>query len=124
MADDQSKGNTWTRQITADGAFARQPTGFHAEIGTTPDALHPAEPGRYHLYVSLACPWAHRTLIVLALKGLEQVISVDVVHPHLTDEGLSFDKGFDGATGALRGGEFRRAAEALSALGGGPRVAQ
>ena len=99
MADDQSKGNTWTRQITADGAFARQPTGFHAEIGTTPDALHPAEPGRYHLYVSLACPWAHRTLIVLALKGLEQVISVDVVHPHLTDEGWSFDTGFDGATG-------------------------
>lgn len=92
-------GNTWTRQITADGAFARQPTGFHAEIGDGPEALHPAEPGRFHLYVSLACPWAHRTLIVRALKGLEQVVSVDVVHPHLTEEGWSFDTDFRSATG-------------------------
>lgn len=99
MADETTKGNTWTRQITADGAFARQPTGFRAEIGSGPAALHPAEPGRYHLYVSLACPWAHRTLIVRALKGLEEVISVDVVHPHLTDKGWSFDTGFPGATG-------------------------
>lgn len=92
-------GNTWTRQITADGAFARQPTGFRGEIGQGPEALHPAEPGRYHLYVSLACPWAHRTLIVRALKGLEQVVSVDVVHPHLTDQGWSFGTGFPGTTG-------------------------
>ncbi len=99
MADDMTQGNTWTRQITADGAFARQPTGFHAEIGSGTNALHPAEPGRYHLYVSLACPWAHRALIVRALKGLEEVISVDAVHPHLTDKGWSFDTGFRGATG-------------------------
>ncbi len=91
MAGDLPAGNTWTRQITAEGAFSRQPTGFHAEIGHGPEALHPAEPGRYHLYVSLACPWAHRTLIVRALKGLEHVLSVDVVHPHLTEKGWSFD---------------------------------
>ncbi|MGM9488323.1 glutathione S-transferase family protein [Ideonella sp. YS5] len=97
--DDVPSGNTWTRQIDPDGAFARQPTGFHAEIGHEPDAAHPAEPGRYHLYVSLACPWAHRTLIVRALKGLEQVVSVDVVHPHLTAHGWSFDADFRGATG-------------------------
>lgn len=97
--DEVPAGNTWTRQIDPDGAFARQPTGFHAEIGQGPDAAHPAEPGRYHLYVSLACPWAHRTLIVRALKGLEQVISVDVVHPHLTAHGWSFDADFRGATG-------------------------
>lgn len=99
MSAQAPSGNTWTRQITADGAFARQPTGFRAEIGDEPDALHPAEPGRYHLYVSLACPWAHRTLIVRALKGLEQVVSVAVVHPLLTDKGWSFDIGFPGTTG-------------------------
>lgn len=99
MATQAPSGNTWTRQITADGAFARQPTGFRGEIGDGPDALHPAEPGRYHLYVSLACPWAHRTLIVRALKGLEQVVSVDVVHPHLTEKGWSFDTDFRGVTG-------------------------
>lgn len=99
MTAELPSGNTWTRQIAADGAFARQPTAFRGEIGQGPDALHPAEPGRYHLYVSLACPWAHRTLIVRALKGLEQVVSVDVVHPHLTDRGWSFDTGFPGTTG-------------------------
>lgn len=99
MADDLPSGNTWTRQIAPDGAFARQPTGFHAAIGQGPDAVHPAEPGRYHLYVSLACPWAHRTLIVRALKGLEHAITFDVVHPHLTANGWSFDTDFQGATG-------------------------
>jgi len=99
MTAQAPSGNTWTRQITADGAFARQPTGFRTEIGDGPDALHPAEPGRYHLYDSLACPWAHRTLIVRALKGLEQVVSVDGEHPHLTDKGWSFDTDFRGATG-------------------------
>ena len=99
MAMQSPSGNTWTRQIAADGTFARQSTSFRAAIGDEPDALHPAEPGRYHLYVSLACPWAHRTLIVRALKGLEQVISVDVVHPHLTEHGWSFDTDFRATTG-------------------------
>lgn len=57
-----------------------------------------AEPGRYHLYVSLACPWAHRTLIVRALKKLEDVISVSVVHHHMGADGWTFRKD-DGATG-------------------------
>ena len=50
-----------------------------------------AEPGRYHLYVSLACPWAHRTLIFRKLKGLEKTIDVSVVHWHMADEGWTFD---------------------------------
>ena len=49
-----------------------------------------AEAGRYHIYVSLACPWAHRALIVRELKGLEDVISISVVDWYLTDKGWSF----------------------------------
>ena len=65
-----------------------------------------AEPGRYHLYVSLACPWAHRTLIVRKLKKLEDIISVDVVHWHMGDNGWTF-LAEDGATGdSLFGSEF------------------
>ncbi|MGZ2873818.1 glutathione S-transferase family protein, partial [Pseudomonas aeruginosa] len=49
-----------------------------------------AEPGRYHLYVSLACPWAHRTLIGRALKGLDEAVGVSVVDPHMGEEGWVF----------------------------------
>ena len=58
-----------------------------------------AESGRYHLYVSLACPWAHRTLIFRALKGLTDHISVSVVHPDMLDQGWTFQPDSDGATG-------------------------
>jgi putative glutathione S-transferase len=65
-----------------------------------------AEPGRYHLYVSWACPWAHRTLIFRALKKLEDVISVSVVHHFMGENGWTFLKG-DGATGdALYGFDY------------------
>ncbi|MBN7775029.1 glutathione S-transferase family protein [Nitratireductor aquimarinus] len=57
-----------------------------------------AEPGRYHLYVSLACPWAHRTLIFRKLKKLEDVISVSVVHHFMGENGWTFLRE-DGATG-------------------------
>ena len=62
-----------------------------------------AEPGRYHLYVSLACPWAHRTLIFRALKELEEAISVSVVHWHMADQGWTFQEG-EGCTGDTIGG--------------------
>ncbi|KIN65294.1 Glutathione S-transferase domain protein [Sulfitobacter noctilucae] len=58
-----------------------------------------AESGRYHLYVSHACPWAHRTLIFRSLKGLQDHIEVSVVHPDMLGEGWTFDTDFDGATG-------------------------
>ncbi|SFI90922.1 glutathione S-transferase family protein [Aerobium aerolatum] len=65
-----------------------------------------AEPGRYHLYVSLACPWAHRTLIFRKLKKLEDVISVDIVHHYMAENGWTFLKE-DGATGdSLYGSDF------------------
>ena len=52
-----------------------------------------AEPNRYHLYVSLACPWAHRTLIYRKLKGLEDLVSVSVVNPYMHDKGWTFAEG-------------------------------
>ena len=87
------------------GRFVRSTTSFRNWI--TPDGApgpsgeggFPAEAGRYHLYVSYACPWAHRTLIFRKLKGLEDLISVSVVHPDMLDDGLTFETDFPGATG-------------------------
>ncbi|WP_010140794.1 glutathione S-transferase family protein [Oceanicola sp. S124] len=93
--DTKSTGGTFVRQasqfrnwITADGrAGPSGKEGFRAESG------------RYHLYVSLACPWAHRALIFRALKGLEEHIGVSVVHPEMLSEGWEFRDDFDAATG-------------------------
>ena len=52
-----------------------------------------ARPGRYHLYVSLACPWAHRTMIFRKLKGLEAIISVSIVHWYMVEDGWTFEVG-------------------------------
>jgi putative glutathione S-transferase len=78
------------------GGFVRQESRFRNWItadgspGPAGEGGFPAEAGRYHLYVSLGCPWASRTLIVRKLKGLEDVISVAVVEPFLTDQGWRF----------------------------------
>ena len=66
-----------------------------------------AQPGRYHLYVCLACPWAHRTLIARRLKGLDDVISVDIVHPYMREEGWHFGTDFPRATGDTVNGRQR-----------------
>lgn len=55
--------DVWYDTSKSGGAFKREPTQFHTAISSEPNARFPAEKGRYHLYVSLACPWAHRTLI-------------------------------------------------------------
>jgi putative glutathione S-transferase len=87
------------------GAFERQASTFRSWVtadgrpGPSGEGGFPADAGRYHLYVSLACPWAHRTLVVRALKGLEALIGVSVVHPDMGDEGWNFDASFPGATG-------------------------
>ncbi len=90
---------------TKDGSFDRWTTGFRNWItpdgsrGPSGDRGFPAEANRYYLYVSYACPWAHRTLIFRALKGLEDIIGVSVVHPEMLSEGWSFGTDFPGATG-------------------------
>lgn len=67
--------------------------------GPTGEAGFAAESGRYHLYVSYACPWAHRTLMFRHLKDLTPHISVSVVHPLMLDQGWTFQTDFNGATG-------------------------
>ncbi|TKR26113.1 glutathione S-transferase family protein [Natronomonas salsuginis] len=86
----------WVSEYEAtdeDGSFQRQPTSFRDRVD--PDE---AEAGRYHLYVSYACPWAHRTLIARKLLGLEEVISVDVVDPFRAEGGWQFTPDKDGCT--------------------------
>ncbi len=73
-----------------DGEFKRQNSVFRNKIENKEGAKHPAVKDRYHLYVSYACPWAHRTLIVRALKGLEDIIPVSIVSPRMMENGWSF----------------------------------
>jgi putative glutathione S-transferase len=95
----------WYDTEKTGGTFVRSTAGFRNWI--TPDGApgpsgeggFPAEAGRYHLYVSLACPWAHRTLIFRKLKGLEPHIGVSAVHPDMLSDGWTFETDDDGATG-------------------------
>ena len=72
------------------GAFIRPDAQFRNWISNDPDAEFPAEKDRYHLYISYACPWAHRTLIVRKLKGLEDIIPFTAVHWNLREKGWPF----------------------------------
>jgi putative glutathione S-transferase len=77
----------------ADGAFVRQRYSIRDRITADGSSGFPAEAGRYHLYVSLACPWAHRAIIVRKLLGLEDVISMSVVDPIRDERGWAFREG-------------------------------
>ncbi|HEY8942849.1 MAG TPA: glutathione S-transferase family protein [Polyangiaceae bacterium] len=90
----------WTTQWyepDAKGRFVREQTKFSDRVTRDGSSGFPAESGRYHLYVSLACPWAHRTILMRKLKGLEDAVSLDVVHPHMGENGWEFRE-FRGAT--------------------------
>lgn len=85
----------WYDTKSNDGKFMRESAKFNHVITNPNDdtnAKFPAESNRYHLYVSYACPWAHRTLIMRNLKGLEEHIGVSVVSTDMLDNGWSFDK--------------------------------
>lgn len=90
----------------AKGGFVRQISSFRNWVtpdgapGPTGTGGFAAEAGRYHLYVALICPWAHRTLIARKLKGLEAAISISVVEPALTPQGWRFAEGADAVNGA------------------------
>src|SRR5437763_15232896 len=77
-------------EATATGEFQRQEDAFREWISNDGSTRYAAEAGRYHLYVSLACPWASRTVIVRKLKGLEDAIGMTVVDPVRDDLGWAF----------------------------------
>ncbi len=80
-------------ETDARGAFVRQQYRFRDRITADDSSGYPAEAGRYHLYVSLACPWAHRAVIVRKLLGLEDVVSMSVVDPVRDERGWAFREG-------------------------------
>nr|WP_136252455.1 glutathione S-transferase family protein [Ningiella ruwaisensis] len=96
LVDGQWK-DQWYDTESNDGKFVRQASKFRDKIEASADAKFPAESGRYHLYVSLACPWAHRALIFRKLKELESHISVSVVSPNMLENGWEFAD-YEGAT--------------------------
>ncbi|KAL1597749.1 S-glutathionyl-(chloro)hydroquinone reductase [Paraconiothyrium brasiliense] len=80
----------WVKPGDKSGEFKRQTSVFRNWIENKPDAEFPPEKGRYHLYVSYACPWAHRTMIVRKLKGLEDFVGITSVHWHMGEKGWRF----------------------------------
>ena len=97
--------DVWYDTKSTGGEFRRKDASFRNWVtadgaaGPTGKAGFKAESGRYHLYVSYACPWAHRTLIFRALKGLADHIDISVVHPDMLGEGWTFATDFPGTTG-------------------------
>jgi len=95
----------WYDTKSSGGAFKRSTAGFRNWItadgsaGPSGEGGFVAQAGRYHLYVSYACPWAHRTLIFRKLKGLEDLIDISVVHPDMLNDGWTFEADAHGATG-------------------------
>ncbi len=87
-----------------EGRFVRPVTRFRDWVtpdgnpGPSGEGGFPAERGRYHLYVALSCPWAHRTVIFRKLKGLDQAVSMSVVSPMMLERGWTFDES-EGSTG-------------------------
>ncbi|PZR71742.1 MAG: glutathione-dependent reductase [Chthoniobacterales bacterium] len=78
---------------TKSGGFKRQDDAFRDWVRRDGSTPYPAERGRYHLYVSFACPWAHRTIILRRLKGLEEAIGLTVVDPVRDEQGWAFRNG-------------------------------
>lgn len=93
MALGQLVNGKWTSEWTersSSGQFQRMPTQFRDWITADGSSGFKAEPGRYHLYVSLGCPWAHRTILLHKLKGLDNVIGLSIVDPVVSEQGWKF----------------------------------
>jgi len=93
----ERKASSFRNFVTADGT-----------PGPTGEGGFPAEPGRYHLYVSLACPWAHRALIMRQRKGLSDMIGLSVVHWFMGEDGWTFREGEGTLPDTVNGAEFLR----------------
>jgi glutathionyl-hydroquinone reductase len=103
-----------TTERSTGGAFVRPKSEFRDWVSSDAGAAFPAEPGRYHLFVSLACPWAHRTITVRLLKGLEHVIGMSIADPLRDDRGWAL-RAVPGATGDRSGNDFDYLSEAYAA---------
>ena len=88
----EGKWTTGRNQSDPNGKFNEIPTTFRDRVTADGSSGFKAEAGRYHLYVSLACPWAHRTLIMRELKGLNEAISISIVDPIMSDQGWMFSE--------------------------------
>jgi putative glutathione S-transferase len=95
----------WQEDVsrTKDGHFIRPTTNYHNFISTDGSTDFPAEAGRYHLYISLACPWAHRTVIFRTLKKLENTISMTVTEPLYGKTGWQFGTALGGERDGVNG---------------------
>ena len=91
--------DNWYDTDSTGGRFVRSESQFRHRVSAERGARFAPEKGRYHLYVSLACPWAHRTLILRKLKGLEDMIDVSVVHPLMLENGWEFATAIAGGGG-------------------------
>jgi putative glutathione S-transferase len=80
-------------ELGVDGSFRRQVSQFRRWVSTDGDSEFQPQPGRYHLYVASACPWAHRTIIARHLMGLEDAIGISFVDPIRDDRGWAFTGG-------------------------------
>ena len=99
-------------ETDAAGRFVRQESAFRQWV--SPDGPHPPQAGRYHLYVSLACPWAHRVVIARVLKGLMDVVGMTVVDPVRDERGWAFRDGPGHSADPVSGFEFLAEAYALT----------
>lgn len=97
-----------------EGEFERQEDAFRSWVSADGSTEYPVEAGRYHLYVSLACPWAHRTLIVRHLQGLEEAVGVTVADPVRDERGWAFREGPGHGLDEVNGFQFLAEAYAAS----------
>jgi putative glutathione S-transferase len=94
-----SRSAAFPKETDSGGRFVRQDSAFRDRVTADGSSGYPAAAGRYHLYVSLACPWAHRSIILRALKGLEDAIAMSIVDPIRDEEGWAFRDVDDRTTG-------------------------
>jgi len=118
----ESAPAAFPREQAPDGSFRRQASRFRDWVRADPEATFPAAAGRYHLYVSLACPWAHRTIIYRRLKGLEEAISMTIVDPERDERGWAITEGPGNTPDPVNGFVFLSEAYLASAPGFAARV--